>query len=206
MKKMVFMLLVIGLMLTSVSSLALSPQTPEIVRRAVSGQSFNARCTGYESVGGNFAIYLKLYERARYSEADILAIGETDYIDADIGSEMVYSVTPSEDGYILNESDPNAEPVYMIPDGSGCFFAQDANGQFYMKEALEISCPIAADAQFIDASDPDGESGIHTAEELIAAVQGDRSQFGNVDVTFNEDGKIAMLQKNPSTEDDFGWM
>lgn len=197
--RLIAMLALLAL-IAAVPALALSPQTPEVIVRAVAGQTFEARSSGYESVGGNFAIYLRLYERARYSEADILAVGETDYIDADVGSGMVYSVAPDGDGYVLNESDPNADPVYLIPDGKGCFYAKDAAGNFYMKEALEVRCPIAEDAVYIDASDPDQAPAERTAEELAADVQQNRSGFLNVEVTFNENGEIARLLRKPSEE------
>lgn len=203
MKKKIMLILTLAVLFTTVPAIALSPQVPEVIIRAVAGQTFEGRCTGYESVGGNFSIYVKLYERARYSVEDIKAVGETDYIDADIGSAMVYSVTANEDGYILNESDPNASPVYMIPDGNGYFYAQDAEGHFFMKEALEISCPIAADVQFIDASNPGEEPTILTGDELVEAVQDNRNQFGSVEITFNDKGEISRLQKNQSTEEAF---
>ena len=203
MKKKLMIMLAIAVLVAAIPALALSPQPSEAIRRAVAGQTFEARCTGYQSVGGQFSMYATLYERARYSEADIQAMGETDYIDADIGSEMVYSVTPTEDGYTLNESDPNADPVYLIPDGEGCFYARDVEGNFYKKEALEVCCVIAADAEYIDASDPEGEPSLHTAQELIDALQEDRRQFGSVEISFNESGEIIRLQRNPSEEEPF---
>lgn len=193
MKKTVALLIALTLLLAAVSALALSPQTPEVLKKAVAGQTFDATCRGYESMGDHFTVNLLLYERARYAQADIEAIEDTDYIDADIGSAMVYSVTPTDDGYTLNESDPNADPVYLIPDGEGSFFAQDADGRFYMKEALELACPVAADAQYIDA-----ESAAHTSQELIDAIMEDYDPFERIEVTFNEDGEIALVQLKPA--------
>ena len=199
MKKALALALALVLLLASASALALSPQTPEALRRAVAGQTFAARCNGYQSVGGNFAIYVELYERARYAEEDILAIEGTDYIEADVGSAMVYSVTPGDDGYVLNESEQGADPVYLVPDGEGGFFALDADGSYFMTEAFELACAIADDAQFIDASDHDAEPAVHTAQELIDAVYDDRERFGNIEITFNDDGKVALLRLNPTT-------
>lgn len=209
MKKTLALVLALTLLLASVSALALSPQVPEVLKKAVAGQTFMATCRGYQSIGDNVSVYVLLYEYARYSQADIDALvseGEaeaeadsikvTDYIDADVGSGMIYSVTPVEDGYILNGQDPNAEAIYLSPDGEGGFFAKDAEGNFFLKEALELTCPIAEDAQFIDAT---GDAPVeHTAQELIDAIQDDRDDFENIEVTFNDDGEIAVLKVNPA--------
>ena len=192
MKKTIALTLALVL-LAAVPALALSPRTPEVLRKAVAGQTFAATCRGYESSGDRFAVYVLLYERARYAEADILAIEGTDYIEADVGSAMVYSVTPDGEGYVLNQDDPNADPVYLVPDGEGSFFAQDADGGFYMKEALELACSVAVDAQYIDA----GEA-VHTAQELIDAILEDRESFDALEITFNDDGEIAALQVMPA--------
>lgn len=190
--------LVLALMLImAVSALALSPQVPEILKKAVAGQTFAATCRGYQCIGDNFSVNLLLYERARYAQADIEAFDGTDYLEADIGAAMVYSVTATDDGYTLNQDDPNADPVYLIPDGEGCFFAQDADGRFYMKEALELAVPVAEDAQYINATDPDAEPTTHTAQELFDALTEDYDPFENIEVTFNENGEIALLQSNP---------
>lgn len=194
MKKMLALVLAL-MLLTAISALALSPQTPEVLKRAVAGQTFAATCRGYQSVGGNVSINILLYENARYSQADIEAIEGTDYIEADIGSAMVYSVTPDGDGYILNDGAPNAEPVYLVPDGEGSFFAKDADGNFYMKEALELACPIADDAQFFTADDANTA---HTAQELIDAIFDDYDRFESIEVTFNDDGEIAVLRCKPA--------
>ena len=196
MKKTLALVLALALLLASASALALSPQTPEVLKRAVAGQTFMATCRGWQSVGDKVSVYVLLYEYARYSEADILAVEGTDYIDADVGSAMVYSVTPVDDGYVLNQDDPNAEPVRLIYDGEGAFFAQDADGRFFLKEALELACPVADDAQYIDATG--GEPVEHTARELIDAIQEDRGAFENIEVTFNDDGEIAALRANPT--------
>ena len=188
------LVLALTLLLAATSALALSPQTPEILKRAVAGQTFTATCRGYQSIGDNVSIRLLLYEYARYSQADIEAIEGTDYIDADVGSAMVYSVTPDGDGYILNDQDPNADPVYLVPDGEGSFFAKDAEGSFFLKEALELDCSIAGDAQYFDADDADTA---HTAQELIDAIFDDYDQFESIEVTFNDDGEIAELRCKP---------
>lgn len=198
MKKTIALTLALMLLLAGISALALSPQTPAILKKAVAGQTFIARCNGYESSGDNFSVYVQLYEYARYSEADIQAIEGTDYIDADVGSAMVYSVTPGDDGYVLNESDPNAAPVYLVPDGEGSFFAKDADGNYFLTEALQFACAVTADTQFIDASDPGAEPVVHTAQELIDALRDDRSSFQNIEITFNDDGELAVLQLNPA--------
>ena len=190
MKKTIALTLALMLLLAGISALALSPQTPAILKKAVAGQTFIARCNGYESSGDNFSVYVQLYEYARYSEADIQAIEGTDYIDADVGSAMVYSVTPGDDGYVLNESDPNAAPVYLVPD--------DADGNYYLTEALQFACAVTADTQFIDASDPGAEPVVHTAQELIDALRDDHSSFQNIEITFNDDGELAVLQLNPA--------
>ena len=198
MKKTLALILALTLLLAATAALALSPQTPEALKRAVAGQTFAATCRGWQSVGDRFSVYLLLYERARFAQADIEAVEGTDYLEADIGSAMVYSVTPVDDGYVLNQDDPNADPVALVPDGAGAFFAQDADGRFFMREALELACPVAADAQYVDASDPDAEPAEHTAQELVDAIQEDRSSFENLDITFNDDGEIALLRVNPA--------
>lgn len=198
MKKTIALVLALTLLLAATSALALSPQIPEVIKKAVAGQTFPATCRGYQSMGDVFQVDLLLYERARYAQADIEAIEGTDYIEADVGSAMVYSVAPTDDGYTLNEDDPNADPVYLIPDGEGAFFAQDADGRFFLKEALELTCSIAEDAQYIDASDPDAEPATYAAQELIDAIREDRGSFDNLEVTFNDDGEIALLQANPA--------
>lgn len=198
MKKTLALVLALTLLLATASALALSPQVPELLKRAVAGQTFVATCRGWQSIGDNFAVNLLLYEQARYSKEDIEAIEGTDYIEADIGAAMVYSVTPKDDGYVLNENDPNADPVYLIPDGEGGFFAQDADGQFFMKEAIELAVPVAADAEYIDATDPDAEPVTHTAQELIDALQEDSGTFENIEVTFGDGGEIAVLRANPA--------
>lgn len=197
MKKTLALMLAI-MLIASAWALALSPQLPGLLKRAVGGQTFAATCRGWQSVGDNFAVNLLLYERARYSREDIEAIEGTDYIEADIGAAMVYSVTPTDDGYVLNENDPNADPVYLTDDGEGGFFAQDADGRFFMKEAIELAVPVAGDAEYIDATDPDAEPATHTAQELIDALQEDRGAFENLEVTFNDDGAIAVLRANPA--------
>lgn len=196
MKKTFALALALMLLLTAISALALSPQTPEVLKRAVAGQTFSATCRGYQSVGDNVSINILLYEQARYSQADIEAIDGTDYIDADIGAAMVYSVTPDGDGYILNDGEANADPVYLVPDGEGCFFAKDADGNFYMKEALELACPVADDAQYFTADDADTA---HTAQELIDAIFDGYDEFESIEVTFNDDGEIAVLRCTPAT-------
>lgn len=198
MKKTLALVLALALLLATASALALSPQTPEVLKKAVAGQTFVATCRGWQSVGDNFAVNLLLYEQARYSQADIEAIEGTDYIDADVGSAMVYSVAPVDDGYVLNQDDPNADPVYLVPDGEGAFFAQDADGKFYLKEALELAVPVAEDAEYIDASDPNAEPVTYTAQELVDAIQEDRASFENIEVTFNDGGEIAVLKLNPA--------
>ncbi len=196
MKKTLALVLVLALLLAA-SAMALSPQVPELLKRAVAGQTFAATCRGWQSVGDSFAVNLLLYEQARYSKEDIEAFDGTDYIEADVGAAMVYSVTPKDDGYVLNENDPNADPVYLIPDGAGCFFAQDADGRFFMKEAIELAVPVAEDAEYIDATDPDAEPTTHTAQELIDALQEDSGAFENLEVTFDGGGAIAVLRANP---------
>lgn len=207
MKKTLALILALTLLLASLPALALSPQTPLALKKAVAGQTFMATCRGWQSIGDNVSVYVLLYEYARYSQADIDALIGTedtdadtiqvmDYIDADVGSAMVYSITPADDGYILNDQDPNADPVTLTPDGEGGFFAQDVDGRFFLKEAFELACPIAADALYIDAT---GDAPVeHTAEELLEAIQDERDAFENIEVTFNDDGEIAVLRQNPA--------
>lgn len=74
----------------------------------------------------------------------------------------------------------------------------DADGNYYLTEALQFACAVTADTQFIDASDPGAEPVVHTAKELIDALCDDRSSFQNIEITFNDDGELAVLQLNPA--------
>jgi len=175
-----------------------TPETSETFKALVGGKTFEAKVTGWGSIGedddARFQITLTVCERDRFAAAAIENLAEHDILRFGDGtSAMVMEVTRDEYGVNVKDGFGNGYTFTKTEDGSAYIANTDTENPFYT-DLFTITVPLEKDIQFLDWSDPEnlGEPVKKEFNDLLTLIQ-DGTNFSayNTKVTFDENGKLV---------------
>ena len=175
------------------------PNTSETLKALIGGKSFEARITGWESVGededAKFAISITVCERDRFDAAVIENLAEHDILCFGDGTAfMVMDVIRDEFGVTVKDGFDNGYSFYKLEDGT-YIASTDTENPFYT-EIFTVKVPLEKDISFLDWSDPENlegpvERGFDELLDLL--LEGTNFAPYNTKVTFDENGKLVEL-------------
>ncbi len=174
------------------------PNTSETLKMLIGGKSFEARITGWESVGededAKFAITVTVCERDRFDPAVIENLAEHDILCFGDGTAfMVMEVIRDEFGVTVKDGYNNGYSFFKAEDGNAYLAATDTENPFYT-EVFTVKVPLEKDVSFLDGSDPDSMDApvkLGFDELLNHLLEGTSFAPDNTRVTFDENGKLV---------------
>ena len=173
--------------------------TPELLKALIGGKSFEARISGWSSVGededADFALDITVCVRDRFDLAAIDGLAVHDILSFGDGTVfMVMEVIRDEFGVIVTDAYGNGYSFYKSEDGAAYIAATDTDYPFYTP-VFTFTVPLERDIVFLDWSDPESMEPVKLGfDELIALIQ-DWTDFSpyNTKVTFDENGNLVEL-------------
>lgn len=174
------------------------PNTSETLRNLLGGKSFEARVSGWESVGEDedtkFSIVFTVCERDQFDPAVIENLAERDIISFGNGTTvMVMEVSRDEFGVTIKDGSNYGYSFSKTEDGSAYIATTDTDNPFYT-EIFTVKVPLEKDISFLDWSDMENMEGpVHLGfDELLKHLQDD-TDFSpyNTKITFDENGKLV---------------
>ena len=175
------------------------PNTSETLKALIGGKSFEARITGWESVGEDedtkFAISITVCERDRFDAAVIENLAEHDILCFGDGTAfMVMEVIRDEFGVTVKDGFDNGYSFLKMEDET-YIASTDTENPFY-SEVFTVKVPLEKDISFLDWSDPenlDEPVQLGFDELLDHLLDGTNFAPYNTKVTFDENGKLVEL-------------
>ena len=139
------------------------PNTSETLKMLIGGKSFEARITGWESVGededAKFAIAVTVCERDRFDPAVIENLAEHDILCFGDGTAfMVMEVIRDKFCVTVKDGYNNGYSFFKAEDGNAYLAATDTENPFYT-EVFTVKAPLEKDVLFLDWSDPENLEG-----------------------------------------------
>ena len=173
------------------------PNTSETFKALVGGKSFEARISGWGSIGededAKYTITITVCERDRFDATVIENLAERDILCFGDGTSiMVMELTRDEFGVIVKDGFDNGYSFYKAEDDA-YIVSTDTDYPFYT-EVFTVTVPLEKDISFLDWSDPenlDEPVNLGFDELLNHLLEGTDFAPYNTKVTFNENGKLV---------------
>lgn len=175
-----------------------TPNQSETLKALIGGKSFDARITGYESIGededAKFSILITVCERDRFDPAVIENLAVNDIVRFGDGTAfMVKEVIPSETGVIVKDGFGSGYSFFKEEDGAAYIATTDTDHPFWT-EVFTVKVPLEKDISFLDWSDPENRTApvkLGFNELLDHLLDGTSFTPDNTRVTFDENGKLV---------------